>query len=441
MPPPANAARSRLRNRCLGGLVWGAASLLVAVGLGDLIGKVGGSSRMVQIAEFWLGRERLLTFAAAPGLVLPGDPVFWRQTDGAWIQVGFIEAVRDEGGAPAASREATVHVRWHDRQIAPHDLRLTAHRNRGTLAEMAQILLPPEKRAVIGQLISDAMRQHGDALIEQFMPLVEQSVYQSLPVVEAEFLASLERHRDELDRLGRRWREELVKERLLPLAREHLLPIARRHAEPTIREIGRELWDRASLWSFTWRAAYDRTPLPRRDLMREEWERFIREDATPVIRAHSEELAAALQRTLADLLREPTVRAELAAAASEWAGDPETRALIGAVLRETLVDNVAVRQVWAQVWSSDEAALAYDRASTLLGPLVHQIGVEIMGSPQRGIDPGLARVLRHQILGKDRRWVVAAPAAGPPAARPRIERGSGDPVFPVLYLAAESPPS
>src|SRR5690606_36132441 len=106
MPPPANAARSRLRNRCLGGLVWGAASLLVAVGLGDLIGKVGGSERMVQIAEFWLGRDRLLTFAAAPGLLLPGDAVFWRQPDGAWIQVGFIEAVRDEGGAPAASREA-----------------------------------------------------------------------------------------------------------------------------------------------------------------------------------------------------------------------------------------------------------------------------------------------------------------------------------------------
>jgi len=424
--------------------------LLVTIGLGDLIGKVGGSERVARLADFWLGRDRVLLLAAAPGLVAAGDPVFYQQTDGSWTQVGYVETVHTAG--PAAEREAAgsqaaqqvpsesaVRLRWHDSRIDPQALQLTAHRNRGTLAEMTQILFPPEKRAVIGQLVGAAMRQHSDALVEQFMPLVEQSVRRSLPLVEAEFLASLERHRGEVDRLGRRWKEELVKERLLPLARDHLLPIARRHAEPTIREIGRELWDRASLWSFTWRAAYDRTPLPRRDLMREEWERFIREEATPVIQSHGEELAAAMQRTLADVLRDPTVRRELAAAASELTGDPETRALLGAVLRETLVENAAVRQVWAETWGSDEAAAAYDHASALLGPLVHQIGVEMMGSPQRGIDPGLARVLRHQILGKDRRWVVAAQATGHSDAPPRIVRGSGDPIYPVLYLAAQSP--
>lgn len=443
-----SSALSRLRNRFIGGLIWGGTGLLATVGLNQLASKVGGSERVMQIAEFWLGRDQLLSFSAAPGLVLPGDPIFFRHADGTWSQVGFVESTQasqrsaasgNAEEAPSAPNEVLVKVRWHATGIDPHALQLTAHRNRGTLAEMSQILFPPEKREVIGQLIAEAMQQHSDALIEQFMPLVEQSVRQSLPVVEAEFLASLERHRDEIDRLGQRWKEELVKERLLPLARDHLLPIARRHAEPTIREIGRELWNRASLWSFTWRAAYDRAPLPRRDLMREEWERFIREDATPVIRAHSDDLAAVLQRTLADLFRNPTVRAELAAAASALADDPETRALMGAVLRETLVESTAVRKVWAEVWSSAEAKAAYDAASARLGPLVHQIGVEMMGSPQRGIDEGLARVLRHQILGKDRRWVVATEANHHRETATRILRGSGDPVFPVLYLATESP--
>src|SRR5690606_2313937 len=148
---------------------------------------------IAQITDFWLGRDRVLSLAAAPGLVAAGDPVFYRQADGSWLQVGYIERVQAGGesasavgsqAAVNATREATVQVRWHDRRIDPQALRLTAHRNRGTLTEMTQIMFPPKKRAVVGQLIAEAMQQHGDVLVERFMPLVEQSVRQSLPVVE-----------------------------------------------------------------------------------------------------------------------------------------------------------------------------------------------------------------------------------------------------------------
>ena len=51
--------------------------------------------------------------------------------------------------------------------------------------------------------------------------------------------------------------EELVRQRLVPLAREEILPIIREHGEPTAQEIGRELWDRASLWRDTlWSASW-----------------------------------------------------------------------------------------------------------------------------------------------------------------------------------------
>ncbi len=446
MQEPAVHSPSRTRDCLIGGILWGLIAVMIVVALGDAVVKLGGTQRLGSLANYWLGRDAIVHRSAARGMLAAGDPVFYRRGDGNWIQVGYVEsvtlAIKPAGSAGitgSPSDEALVRLRWHDSRIDPRACRLIAYQNRGTLAEMIQVMFPAEKRASIQQLIAGAMRQHGDALTDRFLPLVEKSMRESLPVVEREFLASLDRHHNQLSRLGQRWREDLIRERLLPLAKEQLLPIAQQHAEPTLREIGRELWNRASLWSFTWRAAYDKTPLPRRDLMREEWERFIRDEAIPVIESHSEELAVAVQRTLADVMRSDAVRKELAAAASLLASDPETRELIGSVLRETLVENEAVRRVWIEIWTSDEAVSAYDFASDLLGPLVHQIGEEMLGSPQRGIDPGLARLLRHQVLGKDRRWIVAMQSSDPGVEDGLvIRRGSGDPLYPMLHLAAES---
>jgi hypothetical protein len=249
-------------------------------------------------------------------------------------------------------------------------------------------------------------------------------------------MAAMERHRGELNELSSRWKDEWINNRLVPLAKDRVLPIAQEHAEPLIREIGRELWNRASLWSFTWRAVYDKTPLPRKDLMREEWERFVREEAIPVIESHSEEIAIAIQRTLADIAKNPQIRGELGSAVSSLVDDPQSRRLIGVLLRETLIDNPKVRQVWIDVWTSNQAQAAFDRAGDLVEPLVRNLGDEIIGSPERGIDPGFARVLRHQILGKDRRWIIAEEVFRDDLYdSQRIEVGFGDANYPLLPMA------
>lgn len=429
--------------RSIGIAVWLSLVILVTTVGASLANRRFSSFATGQLLDYWFARETIIQRVAVKNLVMTGDAVFYRGDNAQWTQVGFVESISSVPGSDRRPNDPSqnghdvlVTLRWHSATVDPQRLRLVGYRNLGTMNEMAEVLFPPEKRELIRQEITEAMRQHGDLLAEQFLPLVERSVRQSIPVVEAELMAALDRHRDELNELSLRWKDQWLDSRLVPLAKSRVLPIAQEHTEPLVREIGRELWNRASLWSFTWRAVYDKTPLPRKDLMREEWDRFVREEAIPVIESHSDDIATAIQRTLADVARNPNIRSELGSAVNALVDDPQTRRLIGTLLRETLVENPKIRQVWIDVWTSDEAKAALDRAGNLVEPLVRKLGDEIIGSPERGIDPGFARVLRHQILGKDRRWIVAQSVPNERYDKnhdvSRIEIGRGDAIYPLL---------
>jgi hypothetical protein len=105
-------------------------------------------------------------------------------------------------------------------------------------------------------------------------------------------------------------------------------------------------------------------------------------------------------------------------------------------LREAIADNPQLHQVWREVWSSDEAKQAIDLAGQRLEPVVRQIGDDLFGTREEGINPDFARVLRNQILGKDRRWVVATPADVSRASLPLLIQPSQQTMpYPVVYLA------
>jgi len=434
----------RTAHRLVGGVVWILLAIVAVIAAGALATGKSTSVARARLFNYWLARDIRIQRQAVKHLIMPGDPVFHRLDESNWMQVGFVESVsipsRDLDGQTAsvvgAGNDVNVIIRWHSSDIDPTRVRFIGHRNLGTVNETIQVLFPPEKREIIRQQITEAMREHGELLAEQFLPLIEQSVRQSIPVIESELMAAIGRHRGELNQLSSRWKDEWINNRLVPLAKDQVMPIAQEHAEPLVREIGRELWNRASLWSFTWRAVYDKTPLPRKDLMREEWERFVRDEAIPVIESHSEEIATAIQRTLADVAKNPKIRGELGSAVTSLVDDPQSRQLINVLLRETLIDNPKVRQVWIDVWTSNEAQAAFDRAGDLVEPLVRKLGDEIIGSPERGIDPGFARVLRHQILGKDRRWIIAEEVFQDDLYdSQRIEVGFGDANYPLLPMA------
>lgn len=442
--------------------VWVASLTIAAVLLLTdwSIRQLGGWSSARSLANYWLGIDQSLRQQAAPGLVVRGEPVFYRRPDQSWAQVGYVESVVSQAaatgqaatdaprGTPRANDQ--VIVRWHDRELDPTAHQLVAYEYRGSLQETAAVLFPPEKREAIRRLLKEAFAQSGESLGNRFLPLIQRSVRESLPVFERELYAAVDRNRAGWQRISDKWKDDLIRERLVPLAKDPILPIARRHVEPTLSQIGRELWDRASVWRFTWRALYDSVPLPQRDLTREEWGRFLREEGVPIFEAHAAELAVAIQATVVEIARNPQVRAELDATLSDLAEDPELREWLRGILRETLVDSPAVRDAWMQVWTSDEARAAFDSASRSIEPLIRQIGDEVLGTRETGIDPGFARVLRNQILGKDKRWLVAVPkpadeagmAIDGPADQPGlIRRGSGDPTYPLLPLAPAPAPA
>jgi len=354
-----------------------------------------------ELGRFLFGSTENVTLTGLPDFLRVRDPVFLQSADGSVVQAGYILRV-DRTKEPSQSV-----IRWYDPNTSANDCEMVAQQNRGRLEDLVEMMFPPEKRQRIEALITVAMKEHGRQLAQRLVPFFERSMRDSLPAIEAGFRDSMASHRSELDRLAGRWNMELVEERLLPMAKNEIVPIVRRNGEPVAQVIGRKLWDRASLWSFTWRALYDKTPLPRKDLMKQEWERFVEHEAIPVFEEHAAEIATAVQNIMLEVAKNKNVRAELAAAADEIARDPEARQLVQTLLRESIMENVALRKVWADAWTSDEAKDAIANAGRALEPTIRQIGDELMGSRENGIDPGFAKLLRNQVLQKDQRWIMA----------------------------------
>ena len=196
-------------------------------------------------------------------------------------------------------------------------------------------------------------------------------------------------------------------------------------------------WDRASIWSFGWRAAYDGLPLvPRKDLVREEWRRFVEDEAVPIFEQRMDDIVTSIQKIVADVAANSKVRTELTDVAIVIANDPEARILVRQILKESLVDNQRLKNSWKKVWNSDQARQAFDLAGDRLEPVIRNIGDDLLGSRELGINPNFARVLRSQILGKDRQWIVAVPNQRDARTQlARVETSTEVMPYPVVYLA------
>lgn len=361
-----------------------------------------------------------------------GDPIFTLDADGDWLQAGYLtRSDRSEATTIATAI-------WYAPEVDPANCRFVYHRNRGSLGEIVKTLLPREKRARIEELIRESIELNAEDIAAAVRPIVTRSLAQSVPVVERALKRSIATHRDELEALGERYRDAILTERLLPLVREEVMPSVRKHGQPVAEEIGRELWERASLWRFGWRALYDKTPLPERDLFKDEWDRFVTEEAIPVFESHMDEIIEAQRRIFVEISRNPRVREELGEVVQELASDRELQQLVTAIVRESILENRELREVWAENWRQEDARRAIRLTGQRLEPLVRQIGDELFGTRETGIEPAFAKVLRNQILGKDRRWIVAIPSGD------AIHRGEIIPVqiatdsepFPLLILAS-----
>jgi hypothetical protein len=394
----------------IGVCIWIAAFigcwLAVRSTYGDTATSVHWSSLLVSYMT--QSRERVVLEFAGPTYVGIGDPIFAVDADGP-RQIGEIAAIDVPNAseplyfATVTKAEATFYA---SAPLLRSGARLEYREASSSLAGVVTTLLPPAKRAQILQMLGEALQQHENEIVATFQPLLVDTISDAATGLEEDLAAAVARHRKELDDLGAKYHREIVEAEIVPLMRDVLLPIVRHRVEPVANQVGLELWQRASLWRFGWRYLYDTLPIMNNSLLEAEWKRFLSEEAAPIIEKHADEIVEALGQVTSDAISDEQVRQVLKSSFSKVATDPEFQQTMGTIFREVIVDNPRMRKVFADNWSGARFQNALSKVASSLEPTFRKIGEIVLGTREAGITPELARVLRQQILGKDRRWFV-----------------------------------
>lgn len=395
----------------LGVAIWLALLCAGAWSVDRKLTEQGHSRELIQqdLAKLATSPRQLMTLdAPQPVRFVVGDPVFRSTPDGI-TQVGEVTAVfRGDSTQPVRAAVSTrAQMVLYD-EVSADDLVLTHYTSPDSLAATVATMLPKRKRDEIAKEIRKAIEEHRDEIVAELKPILEKSIRESIKVLEQELAIALRRHRGELTALGEKYQRDLVRKEVVPLVREELIPIVRQHSQPVAEEIGQVLWDKVSLWRFGWRYLYDKSPLPERDRVEKEWRRFVDREVLPELESRSDEIVGVVQRIFSDAAKNPKVRAAVRKNLSAIIEDPEVHRIVWTVLREVMVDSPRVRQVLERTWSSPEAQAAFRLASDRFEPTAVRIGELMFGTPEGGITPEFAAVLRRQILNKDQRWLVLA---------------------------------
>jgi hypothetical protein len=286
------------------------------------------------------------------------------------------------------------------------DTRITYRTTPQTLAWVAERLLTPARVEQMRRELEQALDEHRDEIAAVIVPTLERKVGEIVRVIEAELPPVIERHRAEIDALSIKYNRTVVQDRLVPLVKDQIFPLVRERAEPEVRAVGHELWQRVSLWRFGWRVLYDAAPLPDRKLTEREWQRFIDEEAQPILTRHTPEFLRVINEVLRDVSRNPEVQQAMRQSLDTLAADPELRQLVQAIFRETVTDNPRVKAEVQRQYHDPQLRDAVNRIADRLEPTVRNWGDMIFGTPHGGITPEFAQILRLQILGKDRRFLL-----------------------------------
>jgi hypothetical protein len=338
-----------------------------------------------------------------------GDPIFIIHNDGTFTQVGEITSIGDITGELARTG---IYVRHGSATFYPNapaltgGSRLTFYETPFSTKWIVDTMLPPERRKVVMDKVREAFETHSDEVLTALRPIVEESIKESLAIVEASLPEVLARHSEKMQGLGGKYQAQIIEKKLVPLVKEEIFPLAMERAKPVANTIGEKLWDRVSVWRFGVRFLWDKTPFADGDSVKREWERFLKEDAVPIIDAHSADLVGVLQSIVSDAAKNKKVQAVFRESIKEVIADRELQSIIWAILREAVLENPKVHAALDKHWGGPRAKAAFALAGDRLEPMVISVGDMLLGTKETGITPELARVLRYRLLHKDSRFYV-----------------------------------
>ena len=351
-------------------------------------------------------RQRVEIDFESPAILKVGDPIVVFDGEVADI-VGNVVSVSED-----KPTDDLVYTRWaaidfysSEPAVCQND-RITYHQTPKSMEWVVQMMLPRSKREEIGALIAEAYREHHAEISEALQPIILKSIRDASVVVKEKFYESIQKHESEIENLGMRYQDELVEQKLVPPIKSEIWPIVRKETTPIATKIGEEIWEKASVWRFGWRLLYDRSPLPERNLVKKEFERFMDQHGIPVIESHLPEIMTTQQRVLKKTSENEVVQEVVSQSVLKVLRDPEFQALTTQILREVFVENEALMTVFEENWNSEEARAAIDLTNEKIDPTITKIGQALFGSPEESITPEFSRILRNRILFKDDRWLV-----------------------------------
>lgn len=400
------------------------------------------SALTTDLAQWVAGRTSELDASSTEYVVLaPGDPIFLRLTDGSLQQVGRVRNHFSKDRDPAYTKQATVILDRQALAVVQKGAVLEYYETPSSLNWVATTLLSPERQQQISALIARDWETHREEIMTQLEPVVEKAVERSVAAFEAELPNSLKRHRDDFDRIADRYQSEIIRQKVVPLVREEILPIVEEEVRPVAMELGKHLWERVSLWSFTWRYLYDVSPLPERNAVKREFDRFMQDEVRPALESRSEAFVQVTERILSRISRNEKVRSVVRESLRSAATDEELQQVVWAIMKESVLENATLRSSLQEFLESDEVQDVMKSASVSFEPTAREIGEAVFGNRDRGITESFARTMRTQILMKDRRWLVLVPSAGVTAKGPiEILQGSETMDFPLEFPTVEQSP-
>ena len=373
-----------------------------------------------ELADYWTGRRELMELRLSSRVtVAVGDPIFVHDGPRTFRQVGEIRSLVRSGETLPSQRGEVIEARALLYPTAPPigpEAKVTYFTTPDSIVWVVQTLLTPERKAAIVAEISQVAEAHGEEILQSLRPVMEKTVRDAAVVLEQDFIQALQRHSAELELLSARYQREIVEPKLVPLVQQEIWPIVLRNAEPTLNQVSKELWEQMSLWRFSWRFVYDKSPLPDQQMVQKEWKRFVREQGVPILARHTDEFMTVAAATVRDMAANDRVRTVFGRSLSRVASDPEFRRIIREIFDEVVVENRRLFDVFDRQWRDPAARGAFELASDRLEPTIRRVADLVFGTLEDGITPEFARVLRTQILGKDRRWFlleVGTPGTSP----------------------------
>jgi hypothetical protein len=284
-------------------------------------------------------------------------------------------------------------------------LTITAHQSDLSGIGAIRLLLPPAKQQELADDLAMAWNERKEETLTTLAPAFKLMMEEVYPVLEEEVEKSVVRHGEDFRSILDRHHRDYWSAEFGQLAKDVAWPLVRTQAQPVVDSMAGEIWQRVSVWRLGWRYLADKIGVGG-DSLEKEWNRFVAEDALPIIEGRMTELADVASSVVSEASADPRVQETLRISLDRLVQDPQVQSLMGQVAREVLLDNEAVGEAISRGFERPAVQGAVQEVLSQWEPVAVSVVQKIWSDPAGDISPDLARVLRSHVLGKDRRWLV-----------------------------------